>query len=282
MNILILVHCDIDSLMLLYYLSKCNLGHYNIVFKNSNEYSLFKNIYLKYIPLKNYHLSHQDIYSFEHNDYTIKCASCEHKIKTIHLITQYDIDRLNEKNIYLTYDVYCKMNPKFEKYIFFDMFNEITGFRLMQYSENYNNYIELLYRNTFEVFNLLRPADYINVKRNDKLIYECNVFLNHHNIQLNAKNIHYFYKWRHMINLLFPKINKIYIYSEIYSILYTKQFENIYKEFNIFYLNCIVYKPQFIEIMYPYTKIYYGHLLECKIKNKEPNDKIIIKNLLLD
>jgi len=282
MNILILVHCDIDSLMLLYYLSKCNLGHYNIVFKNSNEYTLFKNIYLKYIPLKNYHLSHQDIYSFEHNDYTIKCASCEHKIKTIHLITQYDIDRLNEKKIYLTHDVYSKMNPKFEKYIFFDMFNEITGFRLMQYSENYNDYIELLYRNTFEVFDLLRPTDYINVKRNDKLIYECNIFLNNYNIQLNAKNIHYFYKWRHMINLLFPKINRIYIYSEIYSILYTKQFENIYKEFNIFYLNCIVYKSQFIKIMYPYTKIYYGHLLECKIKNKEPNDKIIIKNLLLD
>jgi len=282
MNILILVHCDIDSVMLLYYLSKCNLGHYNIVFKNFSEYALFKKIYLSYLPLKSYHLSYQDVYSFEHNDYTIKCASCEYKIKTTHLLTQYDMSQLSEKRIYLTPEVFSKMNPEFEKHIFFDMFNEIAGFHLMYHKENYNDYIQLLYRNTREVFDLLRPADYMNIQRNDELIYECNMFLSCYTIELSSKNIHYFYKWRHMIHLLFPKMTKLYIYDEIYSIIYTNGFENIYKEFNTFYINCIIYKSQFMEIMYPYKKIYYGHLLECKIKNEQPDDKVIIKNLLID
>ena len=282
MNILILVHCDIDSVMLLYYLSKCDLGHYNIVFKNFSECELFKKVYLGHLPLKNYHLNYQEVYSFDYNDYTIKCASCKYNIKTGHLLSQYDMSQLSEKNIYLTPDVFSKMNPEFEKYIFFDMFNNISGFHLMYHKKNYNDYIQLLYKNTREVFDLLHPADYINRKQNDELIYECNMFLSYYNIELTLKNTHYFYKWRHMIHLLFPKMTKLYIYDEIYSIIYTNSFENIYKEFNRFYMDCIIYKTQFMEIMYPYKKIYYGHILECKIKNEQPSDEVIIKNLLLD
>tara|TARA_B110000114_G_C15068067_1_gene388369 strand:+ start:46 stop:870 length:825 start_codon:yes stop_codon:yes gene_type:complete len=271
--------------MLLYYLSKCKLGHYNIVFKNINELILFKNIYSLFISFENYCFSHQDEYSFEYNEYTIKCASCTKKIKTDCLISRYisnsRVENIPYKDIYLKPIVYSTINPELEKYIFFDMFNEICGFCIMEYNENYNNYMEELFKNTREVFDLLRPCNYCEIKKNDSLILDCNTFLNYYNITMNSNNVNNFYKWRHMIYLLFPRMNKIYVYDEIYSILYTRENNNISKEFNLFYLNTIIYKSQFMNIMYPYKYIYYGYILQCKIQNKKIENYDIIINSIL-
>lgn len=263
MDIQIFIHCDIDSIVLLNYLFNLNLGTYHIVFYNKNEELLFYKKYKSILPKCNYIICNQEQYPNIIADYTICCCNIYNDIRS-----SYIINKKNDVNVELYNKTINKLNEDIIKYIYFDMFNEITGFKILV-SDNYNNYMEYIYKYSYDIFNLLRPADYINFHRKEYLIIECNSFIKNYNIKLNSKGYYYLYKWRHIIDILFPSMKEIYLYEDVFSTLYSKKYKNVIYEWNKFYLSTIIHREQFNDLILPFKNIYNGHILNCMIKKKE-------------
>jgi len=276
MDIQIFIHCDIDSIILLNYLFILDLGTYHIVFYNKNEELLFCKKYKDILPKCKYIICNQEQYPNIIANYTICCCDVYNNIRSNYIINQ-----KNDVNIELYSKTIDKLDKDIIKYIYFDMFNEITGFKILK-SENYNEYIEYIYNYSYDIFNLLRPGDYINLHSKEHLIIECNSLIKTYNIKLNSKGYRDLYKWRHIIEVLFPSMNKIYLYENVFSTLYSKKYKNIIYEWNKYYLSTIIYREHFNNLILPFKNIYNGYILNCIIKNKEiKNYEKVINDTLI-